>query len=161
VLTPAAIHQGVTTAILGTLGPSADPAPAAPWRTSRHPWDVFAVQRDSRQIEHHGFAVGLPTSRPVELRQRVGGGLAVETLVSVRWAHRLRADAASTDYDAALLAEAALMAVLALALHAGGAATPTQSFNLRITDITRTTTGDGLALLGEVVSTVLHSYIGD
>jgi len=53
------------------------------------------------------------------------------------------------------------MAVLALALHAGGAATPTQSFNLRITDITRTTTGDGLALLGEVVSTVLHSYLGD
>jgi hypothetical protein len=146
--------------VLAALGPDATPTPDAPWRVSRHPWDVFQSQRDSRQIEHHAFAVGLPSSPPIDGRQRSGGALVCRTSVGIRWAHALRADNASADYDAALVAEAQLVAAIGAQQIPAGTATPNRPFNLRIVSIDRTTTPDGLAFLGDVRAELTHTYLG-
>jgi hypothetical protein len=68
----------------------------------------------------------------------------------VRWAHRCRADAASEDYDAALEAEARMVAaVLALDTNADLSVSLTRSGG-------RTSVGDGTMYVGAVEFAVLH-----
>lgn len=83
------------------------------WQLSRHAWDDFPGSPDSRHLEHLGFAVGLLTTEPIQLeRQRRTVGTVCNTEVGVRLGFRLRADAVSADYNAALDAEADMLAQL-------------------------------------------------
>lgn len=80
------------------------------WTPSRYVPELFGA--DVNQLMHHAFAVSVPDSTPVEQRQRVAEGLLVESTVEVRWAHRLRGDAQSTDYDGMADAEAPMVAAV-------------------------------------------------
>lgn len=75
------------------------------WTVSKWGPDLFG--RDSDHVLHHSYVVSVPETalNPREQRQRVSEGLLVESFVEVSWAHRLRGDAQSADYDAMLDAE--------------------------------------------------------
>jgi hypothetical protein len=129
---------------------------SATWKESRYPYDLFAAGfAEPGQFAHLAFAVGSPLTRfddPIESsvnsRRNVGG--AVETIVGVRWCHRLRADNAQADYRTMFAAEAALMkAILGMSSVdiIGG---PT------ITSMGRRVVGDGTWILAEVQTLVRH-----
>lgn len=84
------------------------------WTPSRYAPEAFGSDAD--QLMHHSFSVAVTDTTPIQQRQRVPEGLMMQSTVEVRWAHRLRGDAQSADYNAALDAEAtmagAVMAVL-------------------------------------------------
>lgn len=75
------------------------------WVNSRFAPDFFG--RDSDQLSHHAFSVGCPDSavNSRDGKQGLSDGFLASTTVEVRWAHRLRGDAQSSDYDDALDAE--------------------------------------------------------
>lgn len=73
------------------------------WAVSRFAPEYFG--RDADQLMHHAFAVGAPATEPRDPRQGLTEGMLCTTTVEVQWAHRLRGDAQSADYDAALNAE--------------------------------------------------------
>lgn len=75
------------------------------WTNSRFAPDLFG--RDTDNLSHHSFSVGTPDSsvNSRDGKQGLSDGFLASTTVEVRWAHRLRGDAQSDDYDAALDAE--------------------------------------------------------
>lgn len=91
------------------------------WAVSRWAPELFG--RDTDHVLHHSFAVAIPETTPHEAtnRQRMGPEtvLLVTSIVEVMWAHRLRGDAQSADYSAALDAE---QDVLNAVLHINGQA---------------------------------------
>ena len=80
------------------------------WTHSRWVPELFGA--DANSLMHHAFAVAVPESTAFEQRQRVAEGLYVDSVIEVRWAHRLRGDAQSTDYDGMLDAESAMIAAV-------------------------------------------------
>lgn len=86
------------------------PSPLAP--------DLFG--REAQSLAHRAYAVTIAGTTPLPDRQSGRGaqgpasavlpGCPAETVVRVRWAYRLRSDAASSDYDAALRHEQEVLA---------------------------------------------------
>ena len=120
------------------------------WTESRWTYDLFPL--DTSSLAHHAYAVGVPSSTPVDRdRQRRAGALMV-TSVAVRWLHRVRADRQVADYDDALDAELDLMAAI-MALDG------VPDLSVRIDSIpSRAITGDGTYLQGDVSLQVMHRY---
>lgn len=87
------LRAAVTTAVDALTG----------WSVSRFAPELFG--RDTDQLSHHSFAVAVSVSEPRDGRQSLSDGLLSVSTVDVHWAHRLRADAQSADYSAALDAE--------------------------------------------------------
>ena len=147
---PDEIYDRIVTGIEARLGSSVVAAADGPWRVSRHSWDHFRELRDSRTIAHHSFAVGMPVGDgTIAARQHAGVGNLTREDLSIRWAHRLRADAMSADYQAALAAEVLLVAALksidTLAIRVG-------------TRHERIVTPDERTFIGEVRGTLIHYY---
>lgn len=82
------------------------------WRESRWGYDLFGS--DPSSVQHKTFAVGVPSASidPRDNRQRVSEGLLVRSVVSVQWAHVLKADAQRTSYEAALDIEAEIVSAV-------------------------------------------------
>ena len=82
------------------------------WTESRHAPELFG--RDSDNMMHKAFVVGVPETVPHsrEGRQVAAQGMYAESVVEVQWAYRLRGDAQSTDYSAALDAELVVVATV-------------------------------------------------
>jgi len=117
------------------------------WRPSRFVPDLFG--KDTDQIAPRVFSVGVGTSTPIGDRQRVAVGTVVETLLSVRFAWRIRADAQLTDYDAALDAEEDLLAAVM--------STSLVNLHIRLDSIpTRTVFSDGNWYMGELLFRTEH-----
>lgn len=117
----------------------------AGWAHSRYAPEFFGA--DSDQLQHHAFAVGMVSSEPRDGRQSLTDGCLVATTVEVRWAHRLRADAQSSDYGAALDAEQELVAAVV------GIA----SQHVLLTRLTRAARAEGW-VLGVATFTAWHRY---
>lgn len=117
------------------------------WTLSRFAFELFG--RDTDQLTHHAFSVGVPETadHPRDGRQRVAEGLLVTSTVEVKWAHRLRADAQSNDYDAALDAEQQLVA----------AVKGISDKHVLVVRMTRRAVPEGW-VLGSVTFTILHRY---
>jgi hypothetical protein len=75
------------------------------WNQSPYALDEFG--RDTDQLQHHAFAVGVPSTdtHPQAGRRRLTEGLLVVSAVEVRFAHRLKVDDQVGSYDLALVAE--------------------------------------------------------
>lgn len=117
------------------------------WNLSRFAHELFG--RDVAQIQHHAFSVGVPTTEvhPRDGRQRVSEGLLTPSTVEVVWAHLLRGDAQSADYDAALDAEQAMVS----------AVKGISDQHVMVVRMTRRAVPEGW-VLGTVTFTVLHRY---
>lgn len=131
-----------------------DQLEAAGWRESTRVVDLFG--QDARSLVHLAFAVGVLGTVPHALdRQSSRGGTSIRgavvaTGVVVRWAHRLRTDAHVEDYDAALVAQEALVAAV-LAVDAN------PELGVRLLQLRRPeVAGDGTYLLGSVEFEVVH-----
>lgn len=117
------------------------------WRPSRFVPELFA--RDSDQISPRMYSVGVQSTRPIGDRQRATVGTVVETMVVVRFAWRLRADAQVADYDAALDAEAEVLEAVM--------ATPLTDLHIRLDTIPqRRVFTDGAWFLGELLFRAEH-----
>lgn len=148
------IRRCISATLTARLGDAAIPAPDhGAWRESAYPFDRFpGLMGDTRDVEHHAFAVGILTpTTPMPGPQRPPG-FVVETPVGVRWTSRVTGDGALDDYDAALDDEVAIVrAVLDTE--------PTQAFNIRLTSIaTRRVLADVPLYLGEARFLVQHHY---
>lgn len=101
-------------------------------------------------MAHLSFAVDIGTTTVAAHRQRLSTGAVAETSVTVRWLHRLRADAQIGDYDDALDAgEALTAAVLAVEPSPGLRARLLRAGPL-------TTVGDGTHIRQDLEFAVLH-----
>jgi hypothetical protein len=93
--------------VVSTLGGSG-------WRASRAHPAMFGM--DARQIAHLAFVVWSPSLVVHEVESGKGRQARTETLVrstiEVRFAFRVRADAASDDSDSALTSEGSLVAAI-------------------------------------------------
>lgn len=92
------------------------------WTESRYPPSMFrmATGGGAGQI-HHTFSVEPAGTAPAPAmagqRQRLSEGVRTDTSISVHFAHRLRADAATADYDSAWDAiELVLVTVMGISL---------------------------------------------
>ena len=121
------------------------------WRGSRVPCDEFAggARHSEQLVEAGGIVRTVPARQDM---QRLPVGAMVRTFGGVRWSHRLRADAAQADIDAALDAEAALVAALM-----GVSRDPELAIRWEGCPV-RHTVGEGTLYLGEVAWSVLHRY---
>ncbi len=143
-LKPSEIRQRVSAAVVAAL-------PA--WKASRYAYPMFPGN-DAGLIEPRSFSVGVTSSAVVDQdgRQIPTRGALTETVASVRFTLRVRADASVADFDAALDAEVALVAAV-LALDRD----PEMDMRYRDT-AARAITGDGTVYLGEIRFTVRHMY---
>ena len=145
-LTVRSVRDRISAQISGALGPDG-------WSESGFPPDLFPY--DSRALAHLAFVVGVPSTTPAQLdRQSARGGTTkatlATTLVTVRWAHRLRADGVPQDYGDALDAEARLIACV-LEVDTD------PHLSVRLLRVpTRSTPADGTAFVGTVEFEVLH-----
>jgi len=144
-LTVAALRQRVAAAVEALAAPSA-------WTESRWTYDRFP-QAEPSQHAHLAFAVGAPSTvydSVVESSRTRRGALggAVTTTIGVRWAFMIRADAAVSDTDAMLAAEAVLLTALPGVSHA--------NLHLNITSATRRGVGDSKWMLGDVLLEARH-----
>jgi len=91
------VRTRISTAITGAL---------SDYKESRHSYEDFPTA-DSRQIVHQSFAVGMLSTIPedVDVRQRLDKGSMVHTVVGIRVAYRVKADATVLDTNASLDAE--------------------------------------------------------
>lgn len=133
------VRAAVTAAITAIAGGG--------WTVSRFSPDQFG--KDADRIMHHAFVVAIPESTPHSRdgRQRVSEGLLVESTVEVSWAHRLRGDAQSADYDAMLDAEQTLV----------GAVRGISDTHVLIVGMNRRAGPEGF-VLGTVRLKVVHRY---
>lgn len=133
----ATVRQVISDAIGGLSG----------WTKSRWAPDLWG--RDTDHVMHHAYVVTAAdtTAHPRDGRQRPADGLLVTTSIEIQWAHRLRGDAQSTDYDAALDAEQdAIKAIKAIT-----------SLHVTIEAMGRRAALDGW-VLGTIRVSVLHRY---
>lgn len=147
-LTPRQILERVASWIEQSL---ATPAIAGAWRESRHPYDLFPGP-DSAEIEHHGFAISLVSTTPLEGDRQVPAlGVLAITEFAVRFAHRLRADAVAVDLREAYDAETALVA----AVKSTG---PNPVLHIHLLSVARSTARSGTVFVGECRFQVGHRY---
>lgn len=74
------------------------------WTPSRFAPEFFG--KDTDNLSHHSFAVAVTSTEPLPNQtQSLAYGTNVFSTVEVQWAHRLRGDAQSADYDAGCDAE--------------------------------------------------------
>lgn len=135
-LTIAAVRQRFATALEAVTD----------WNESPFASGVFASN-----IEHHRFAVGAPRTFPRAgtVRQRPAvTSYQVETEVEIQWAWNLGSLDQVTDYDAALAAEALLLAA-ALGVSQS-------SLHVTLTEQTRSVDAQGW-MLGTIRLTTVHS----
>jgi len=140
-LTVAAIRQRVATALEALAG----------WTESGFAPTRFG--RDANQLVHRSFSVEPSTpASPLsaDRRQRRSRGVELVSPLVVRFAHRLRADAQVSDYDAALADEAvAIKTVLSVART---------DLHLTLDNIdAREVSPDGAWFLGSLRFTVIHT----
>lgn len=145
-LTVAAIRERLADQIEAAL--ASDPAGAWTRARTATPATFPVSSPEARDVLHHVFLVW-PDSTAADPRDRqpIGRGVVSTHTLTVRWAHRLRADGADADIGEALESEALLLDALA--------GTP-QNPGLRpsVVSIDRATTPDGLAFVGTVTLTV-------
>lgn len=117
------------------------------WTKSRWAPDLYG--KDTDHLLHHSFAVGVTTTSPDsrDNRQRVSEGLLVASTVEVQWAHRLRGDAQSADYDAMLDDEQAMV----------GAVRSLATFHVLVESMERRAGPEGW-ILGRVRFRAVHRY---
>ena len=121
------------------------------WKESRWHADLFG--NDPLTTLHKGFAVDVrgSTPRTQEAGRRVGHQL-VDTIIGIKWAHKLRADAQITDMAGALDAEAAaVVAVMAMA-HTDLSSISLAGF------APRGVSNDGSHIVGDFSIRVTHLY---
>lgn len=146
VLKPSTLHSKLAEHLETVL---ANPTVPGAWRQSRFPAENFDLTQP--ELEHHGFAIGIPSSSPEPTSRQDLGVIAVSTVV-IRWAHRLRADAAVVDTLAAYEAEVELNdAVHRLDGRSIGA-------RLYFQGVTRNTSRSGLLRVIESTWGVSHLY---
>ncbi len=94
------------------------------YRISRHSYDDFPAA-DTRQIVHQSFAIGMLSSapEPVDVRQRLSKGSMVHSVVGLRVAYRVKADATVADIDLATDAEHAVIKAVMATDRSGGLTT--------------------------------------
>jgi len=94
------------------------------YKISRHSYDDFPTA-DTRQIVHRSFALGMLSTvpEPVDVRQRLPYGSMVHTVVGLRVAWRVKADATVEDIDAAMDAEQSVIQAVMTTNRAGGLTT--------------------------------------
>lgn len=102
----ATVRRAILAAVAGAGGG------AEAWRPS-----VFLPSLEGAELDgalHRSASVEIAETAPHarEGRQRAADGMLVQHTVLVRWAHRIRGDAVSSDYDAALDAEQQLVRAL-------------------------------------------------
>jgi hypothetical protein len=115
------------------------------WTPSRFAPELFG--RDTDRLLHHSFAVGVPSTEPKDGRQSLTDGCLVISTVEVQWAHRLRGDAQSGDYDDATDAEQALVqAVVGISTQ-----------HVLIQRLTRRAAAEGW-VIGTATFQVIHRY---
>ncbi len=141
-LTVGAIHSRISSAVDTALG--------ATWKQSRFAPDRFG--QDTDQLLPKCFAVQVGNTSPTAAdRQNLTEGVWVTTDLSVRFALRLRGDAQTSDYRAALDAEQSIVqAVLAASLT---------DLQLRLVDFpARGSSADGSFFLGDAAFSARHLY---
>ena len=97
-VTVKSIRQRVETAVDAVTG----------FGVAKHPYGIFG--RDPAAVLHKRFAVGATTTTPAQARQRVRDGATVYTRVAVTYAMRIKPKDQVVSYDAALDAEAEIIA---------------------------------------------------
>lgn len=143
-LAPADISERIAAYLVSAL---ANPAVPGPWRESRHPYSVFF---DAPEIEHHAFCIRVQGTQ-THGRDRQNGSTYSESTVLVRWAHRLRAEAAALDERAGLRAEAELTAAIK-------ATPPDPELRLQFVSATREDRRNGTVLVGEITWICHHHH---
>jgi hypothetical protein len=142
-LNAADIHSAIATQIEAAL---AAPTIEGPWLQSRHPYGVFL---DAPEIEHHSFAIRVgSTESDLQDRQRADVGTWSGSEIRIRWAHRLRVEAAVLDTLDGYRAEAELVAAIK--------ATPV--LPLLFLTAERSDRRNGLVLVGELVWRIKHHF---
>lgn len=110
---------------------------------------------DPRSLLHLGYSVAIPSSTPMTPdRQARGGvhrGAVTQTEIMVRWSYRLPVNNQRAGYDDALQAEQDLCR---LVLSVPGE----DQILLRWSGATRSPTGDGSHLTGQLSFVCLHTY---
>ena len=123
---------------------------AGGWRASRAHPALFS--QDTRQIAHLAFACWSPGLVVEEVESGRGRQGRAETLVrstvEVRFAHRVRADAASEDTDSALTSEQALVAAIM--------GVDLTNLHIKYVSAARTLAGDGEYTLHTLTFEALH-----
>lgn len=82
------------------------------WRPSVFLPSIEGAELDGSMHRSVSVEIAETAPHPREGRQRVADGMLVQHVVLVRWAYRIRGDAVSSDYDAALDAEQQLVRAL-------------------------------------------------
>lgn len=141
----AEVHARVEAAVAGAL-PS--------WRVSAHAWEDLPSIPDGAERSHLTYAVATSSTRWLAGRQlrAVDTLQYCETVIEVRWLHRLRVEARSADYRAALDAEIALVRAIV-------AAGSNPELQLVLTESARRRElppPTGPYLLGDLTLTALH-----
>lgn len=106
------VRARISASIIGAL---------ASYKESRHSYEDFPGA-DSRQIVHQSFALGMLSTEPdgEDVRQRLDKGSMVHTVVGLRVAHKVKADATVADTDTALDAEHAVIKAAMATDRSGG-----------------------------------------
>lgn len=141
------IHERLAAHLTAAL---AVPEVEGPWRESLAPNDLFPLL-DSTEIEHHGFALGFPISTPDPADRQRLDHIRTTTTVSIRWGHRIRADAVAFDTKEALKAERELTAAARRIDNNPG-------LHVDVAGWSRSTSRDGLLFFGELLLRVVHLY---
>lgn len=145
-LAPSAVRARIAAVVEALTTPHA-------WSESRWPYGVFPTAEPSRDA-HLAFAVGIPSTTVdghIESQRgsRGAAGGVAHSSVRIAWLYSLTGDGGVSDYDAALDAEATLLAAI-------GAVAKTDGLHLSIESATRKVVGDGTWLVGEVGLSAQH-----
>lgn len=141
-ITVAAVRQRVATAISTALL-------ASGWREGTGVYDTFGAVDGENRL-HKGYAVGTPSSTPTGDRQRISLGSMVETSVRVAWAYQMAALDQVSSYDAALAAEASIVAAIMVKQQS-------TDLHLTFTGANRRVDDQGW-MFGDLAFIALHSY---
>jgi hypothetical protein len=145
-LSPSAIRQRVETALVAALG-----ALVPVGRKSSTTYDRFPMG-DALDRTSHSFAVGLPRSASLPVRQlQAAGQIPTESSLGVRWTWLVKVDDQVASYDAALDRELVIVNAVLDTVGNRGPAPVWLSADRKII-------GDGTFLLGELLFTVFHGY---
>ena len=143
-LAPADISERIATHLVSAL---ATPAIPGPWNESRHPFGVFL---DAPEIEHHSFVIRVRETETHNKDRQNGQTYSASTVI-VRWAHRLRPEAAAADERDGLRAEAELTAAI-------WTTPPNPELRLQFVSASREDRRNGTVLTGELTWTVHHHH---
>jgi hypothetical protein len=146
-LTPRLILERVATSITTRLS---SPQIAGAWEQSTYTFEQFGSAALT-EADHHTFALQLPGTTPRGDRQHPSVGTFSITELAVRWGHRIRPEAVVFDQLEAMDAEVELVAAII-------ATESNPRLELVLAGATRSTTRDGLVLLGDLRFSIPHNY---